>query len=102
MKTLCAVLLLFGAFVAGNAGSADLSALQTAVHLAREAMENAKKERDADARRVSAGEKELEKQKAQLEADRKKAVHSSIRYLENKEKYEKAQSALEKMWKQQP
>lgn len=102
MKTLCTVLLLFGTFAAGNAGSADLSALQTAVHLAREEMGSAKKERDADARRVSADEKELVRQKAQLEADRKKAARSSTRYLESKKKYEKAQQALEKMWKQQP
>ncbi|MBI5659845.1 MAG: hypothetical protein HZC43_09945 [Nitrosomonadales bacterium] len=100
MKTLCAVLLLFGALAAGNAWSADLSALQTAVHLAQDEMESARKERDADARRVAADEKELERQRAQLEADRKKAAHSSSRHLDSKRKYEKAQSALEKAWKQ--
>ncbi|TXT25012.1 MAG: hypothetical protein FD134_1256 [Gallionellaceae bacterium] len=97
MKIPC--LMLLGAFATGSAGGAELSALQTAMHIAQDEMERAMKERDADARRVSVGEKELERLKLQLEADRKKATQSANRYLESKKKYDKAQSALDKAWK---
>ena len=78
----------------------DLSALQTAVHIAQDDMKNTKEERDADAQRVSAAEKELEQQKKQLETARKKASQSESRYLESKKKYDKAQTALDQAWKQ--
>lgn len=97
MKIPC--LMLLGAFVTGSAGGAELSALQTAMHIAQDEMESAMKDRDADARRVLAGEKELERLKSQLDSDRKKAAQSASRYLESKKKYDKAQSALDKAWK---
>lgn len=100
MKTLYVVLMLLGALVTGNAQSKDLSALQTAVHIAQDELNNAKEARDADAQRVSADEKELEKQKIQLEADRKKASQSASRYLDSKKKYDQAQSVLGQAWKQ--
>lgn len=93
------MLVLLGAFATGNAAAAELSALQTAMHIAQDEMESAMKERDADARRASAGEKELERLKSQLEADRKKASRSAGRYLESRKKYDRAQSALDKAWK---
>ena len=78
----------------------DLSALQTAVHLAQDGMRNAREERDADAKRVSAAGKELEQQKKRLGAAQKKASQSESRYLESKKKYDKAQAALNRAWKQ--
>ena len=78
----------------------DLSALQTAVHIAQDDMRNAKEERDTDAQRVSAAEKELEQQKKQLEAVRKKASQSEKHYLESRKKYGEAQTALDQAWKQ--
>lgn len=78
----------------------DLSALQTAVHIAQDNMNKAKEERDADAQAVSAMEKELEHQKKLLEAARKKASQSERGYVESKKKYEDAQTTLDKAWKQ--
>lgn len=99
MKILCLALTLFGIFMAGNARSDDLSALQTAVHIAQDEMEKALKERDADIRRVAKGEKDLEELKSQLEADRKRASQSASRYLESRKKHDQAQAALDKAWK---
>ena len=93
------VLLLFGVFLSGNAWSEDVSALQTAVRIAKDEMDKAQKERDAINHRVANEEKELTELKAQLEADKKRAVESANRYLESKKKYDKAQAALEKAWK---
>lgn len=78
----------------------DLSVLQTAVRIAQDNVKNAKEERDADAQHVSAAEKELEQQKKRLEAARKKASQSETRYLESKKNYDKAQTTLDRAWKQ--
>jgi Skp family chaperone for outer membrane proteins len=99
MKTGAAALILLGATIAGNAPCADLSTLQTAVQLAKDEMEKAQKERDADARRVAKGEKDLEELKSQLDADRKKASQSAARHAESRKKYDKAQAALDKGWR---
>ena len=92
------VLCLYGLIPVAQAK--DLSALQTAVQIARNEMEKARMERDADAQRLSAAEKEMEMLKKQLEAERKKAAQSESTYLESKQKYDKAQTALDKAWKQ--
>ena len=84
-----------------SAQAKDLSALQTAMHIAQDDMKKAKEERDADARRVSEAEKELEQQKKWLEAARKNASQSESHYLESKKKYNKAQTSLNKAWKKQ-
>ena len=97
-SNLALVLCLLG--LTSLAQSGDLSALQTAAHITRDEMRNAEEERDADAKRVSAAEKELEQQKKQLETARKKASQSENRYLESKKKYDKAQTALDQAWKQ--
>lgn len=78
----------------------DLSALQTAARIAQDDLKNAQEERDADARHISAAEKELEQLKKRLEAARKKASQSEVRYLESKKKYDKAQTDLDRAWKQ--
>ena len=78
----------------------DLSALQTAVQIVQNEMENAKAERDADAQRLSAVEKEFERLKKQFEAERRKASQPGSRYVESKEKYDKAQTALDQAWEQ--
>ena len=92
------VLCLFGLMPLAQAK--DLSALQTAARIAQDDVKNAKEERDADTQRVSAAEKELEQQKKRLEAARKKAAQSESRYLESKKKYDKAQTNLDRAWKQ--
>ncbi len=93
------VLLLFGVFLSGNAWSEDVSALQTAVRIAKDEMDRAQKERDSIRHQVADEEQELTELKARLEADKKRAVESANRYLESKKKYDKAQAALEKAWK---
>ncbi len=97
-SNLILILCLLGLTSLARAG--DLSALQTAVHIAQDDMKKAKEERDADVQRVSAAKKELERQKIQLETARKNAFLSESRYLESKKKYDKAQAALDKAWKQ--
>lgn len=99
MRILGIALFALGLFASSLAWSEDVSALQTAVHIAQGELERAQKERDTFNRRVAEEEKELAELKAQLEADRKKAAEAATRYLESKKKYDKAQAALEKAWK---
>lgn len=93
------VLLMLGAFLSGNVWSEDVSALQTAVQIARDEVSKALKARDTLSQRVAREENELAELKAQLEADRIKAAESAKHYLESKEKYDKAQAALDRAWK---
>lgn len=84
---------------ASLAQAKDLSALQTALQIAQDEMEGAKAERDADANRMAAVEKEWERLGKLLETERKKASQSESRYQESKKKHEKAQTALDQAWK---
>lgn len=77
----------------------DLSTVQTALRIAQDEMKAAEAERDADAKRVAATEKEMVRLKNQLEAERKKAAQSEKRYLETKRRSDKAQAAFDKAWK---
>src|SRR3989338_202389 len=94
--------LLLALFLSGLPHSAlarDLSTLQTALRIAQDEVKAAEAERDTDAQRVTATEKEMERLKKQLEAERKKAAQSEKRYLEGKKRYDKAQAAFDQAWK---
>ena len=97
-NSLILILCLFG--TASLAQAKDLSALQTALQIAQDELENAKAERDADANRLSAVEKEWERISKLLESERKKASQSESRYQESRKKHDKAQAALDQAWKQ--
>ncbi len=80
----------------------DLSILQAAVTYTRDNMERAQAAHDADAQDVQRQQqivadkkKELEEQTRQLDEAQKNAEQSQQQYLTAKEKYEKAQAALD-------
>jgi cell division protein FtsB len=77
----------------------DLSTVQTALRIAQDEMKAAEAERDTDAKRVAATEKEMVRLKNQLEAERKKAAQSEKRYIESKKRSDKAQAAMDQAWK---
>jgi len=95
--TLLLALFLFG--LPPSALARDLSTVQTALRIAQDEMKAAEAERDVDAQRVAAAEKEMERLKKQLEAERKKAAQSEKRYLESKKRYDKAQATFDQAWK---
>ena len=97
-NSLILILCLLGS--ASLAQAKDLSALQTALQIAQDELENAKAERDADANRLSAVEKEWERLNKMLADERKKAFQSESRYQESRKKHDKAQTALDQAWKQ--
>lgn len=83
----------------------DLSTLQSAVTYARDNMDKAKAAHQADVQEVERQQqivadkkKELEEQTRQLNEAQKAADQSSQQYLQTKEKFEKAQSALDAAW----
>lgn len=79
--------------------SADVSTAQTALRIARDEMRDVEAERDADAQRAAATAKEVERLKKQLEAEQKKAARSEKRYVESRERHDKAQAAFGRAWK---
>jgi len=95
--TLLLALFLFG--LPPSALARDLSTVQTALRIAQDEMKAAETERDADAKRVAATEKEMVRLKNQLEAERKKAAQSENRYVESRKRSDKAQAAFDEAWK---
>jgi Sec-independent protein translocase protein TatA len=93
------LLALFLCGLAPVALSADMSTAQTALRIARDEMRDAEAERDADARRAAATTKEVVRLKKQLEAEQKKAAQSEKRYVESRERHDKAQAAFDRAWK---
>jgi chromosome segregation ATPase len=93
-----AVLLLLAAVPAAQAK--DLSALQTAVEVSRDAMRSAQAEYNSDVQRVEASKKNLEDAKKRLAEAQAKADQSRKRYQEAKARYDKAQTTLDNAWKQ--
>ncbi len=77
----------------------DVSVQQTGYNNALQKMEKAEVEYKPDAQAVSDTEKLIEKKKAQLAGEQKKAELSRAKYLEAKEKLEQAQAALDRAWK---
>lgn len=83
----------------------DLSVLQSAVTYAREDMEKAKAEQDANAQAVTQQQRIVDERKKQLADDtrllekaQKDAQLSRTKYLDMQKKYEKAQSTLNDAW----
>ena len=83
----------------------DLSTLQSAVTYARDNMDKAKAAHQADVQEVERQQqivadkkKELEEQTRQLNEAQKNTEQAWQQYLLAKEKYEKAQSALDAAW----
>ena len=94
--------LLLALFLAGLPPAAlarDLSTLQTALRIAQDEVKAAEAERDADAKRVAATEKEMVRLKNQLEAERNKAARSEKRHRESRKQADKAQAAMDQAWK---
>lgn len=91
------VLMLFG--LSPLALARDMSTFQTAMQVAREEMEAAEADRNADAKHVAEIETEMEKLKTQLDAARKKSALSEKRYVEGKKRYAKSQADFDKAWK---
>lgn len=77
----------------------DLSTLQSALQIARNEMEAAEAERNADAKRVAEIETEMEQLKSKLDTARKKANQSEKRYVEGKKRYANSQADFDKAWK---
>lgn len=99
LKTyLVAILLLLFAIPAAQAK--DLSALQTAVEVSRNAMSSAQAEYNSDVQRVKASKKHLADAQKQLADAQAKAEQSRKRYQEARARYDKAQTTLDNAWKQ--
>lgn len=81
------------------ASAKDLSALQTAAEIARQEMDGAQADYNADTQRVAASRKNLEEAQKRLAADQKQAAASQQRYREAKARYDRAQATLDKAWK---
>ena len=84
----------------------DLSVLQSAATYAREDMEKAKAEQDANAQAVTQQQSIVEERKKQLAAEIKlleKAQKNTLlfqkKHLDALKKYEKAQSTLDEAWR---
>jgi predicted phage tail protein len=78
----------------------DLSALQVAVEVARQAMKDAEADYAADAKGVDAARKNLEQAQKQSDEAQKKAAESKKHYQEAKARFDKAQTELNKVLKQ--
>lgn len=83
----------------------DLSVLQSAVTYAREDMDKAKAEQDANAQAVTQQQRIVDERKKQLadetrllEKAQKDAQLSQKKHLDMQKKYEKAQSTLNEAW----
>jgi hypothetical protein len=87
-------------FMIPAAQAKDLSALQTAVEVAREQMQSAEADYKADAQHVAASKKNLEDAQKQLAQSQHKAAESLQRYQEAKGRYQRAQTTLDNAWKQ--
>lgn len=94
------VVAVLAALFALPASAKELSALQTAVEISRDELSSAESIYRADANRVKADQKELERVQQLLAADQKKAAQSKQKYDEAKARYDRAQSALDRAWKQ--
>jgi len=94
--TLFALTLLLAA---PHAQAKDVSIQQAAYNNALQKMEKVEAEYKANAQTVAETEKLIEKKKAQLIEEQKKAELSKRNYLEAKDKLERAQAALDKAWK---
>jgi uncharacterized protein (DUF3084 family) len=77
----------------------DLSSFQTALRVAQDELNAVQVERDADAQRMDATEKEVARLQKQLQADKAKAAKSEQRFLEQKVKFDKAQAAFDEAYK---
>ena len=78
----------------------DLSIQQTGFNNALRKFERAEEAYKADAQAVADTEKAIEKKKAQLLDEQKKADLSKRVYQEAKEKLEQAQEILDRAWKE--
>ncbi len=102
-QAICLVFLV--CFFSHLAEAMDISALQTALSLARENMEKAKDEHEANAKAVSKQQQIVEERKKQLTDEsnqldkmQKDTKRAWQQYLEAKQKYEKAQATLDAAW----
>jgi len=100
----CIVSLVF--VFAHLAEARDLSVLQSAVTYAREDMEQAQAEQEANAQTVTQQQRIVEERKKQLAAEtkllekaKKDRQLSQKKYLDAQKKYEKAQSILDEAWR---
>jgi len=83
----------------------DISTLQTAVTLAREDMDKAKDQHEADAQAVTQQQqviaerkKQLAEENSQLNKMQQDTKRAWEQYLEAKQKYDKAQANLDAAW----
>lgn len=86
--------------IASSVQAKDVSVQQTGYNSAMQKMEKAEEVYKADAQTVIETEKFIERKKLQLAEEQKKAELSRKSYLEAKEKFEQAQAALDKAWKE--
>lgn len=100
MLRLAVVSVLFCAVSAVAAQTQDLSALQVALEVARQGMQDARAEQAADVKSVNSAVRNQERAQKQLDQARKNAAASKKRYQEAKARYDKAQTALNNVWKQ--
>ena len=77
----------------------DVSALQVGVEYARENLDKAEAEHNANQQRVSESEKRLAQAQKTLTEDRQKAAASKKNLEASRMKYEKAQQLLDQAWK---
>lgn len=87
--------------VAPVAQARDVETEQARLEYARQQMESAKSDYNADVRQTAETRKALAQQKAKLEREQKKATQSRKRYLDAKARYRKARATLDKEWKRQ-
>ena len=87
-------------------GAKDLSVLQSAVTYAREDMDKAKAEQEANALAVTQQQRIVDERKKQLAAEttllekaQNNALQSQQKLLDTQKKYEKAQSVLDEAWR---
>ncbi len=86
--------------IAHAAQAKDVSAQQAEFNYALQQMEKTEAEYKADTQKVADTEKVIEQKKKQLSEEQKKAELSKKNYLEAKEKLGKAQTTLDRAWKE--